>query len=1465
MAGTETLDAQAVRRQRELKRHLIGAVALAAGALLTGVLLVPHGDELLLIHVRNRDIARARALLSDARGQGVSSAASVVAHDELYLLEGHVDDALTETERYVEAHPHDVEAWTRLARMYGDAQRLYDQRRATEEIYRLEPTAAVARRLATLHRWTGDEPAEAAVLRDLVSSGQASTDESLRAARLEASLDHPALARDLLEATRQKDPASFDYAAMELYASVWLALDGQTRLAGRVGSLPIARTQPETLGQLARAMISWGRPDAAVALFDMPPGADVPAERLTMRAQAATGTSEAHRVAEELAVVDAERPLAPTALTAFVQLALSVGDYRLVETVLGSRAHTGAQTLVGLAIGHAVAHGNRQAAQALVARVGDAGLRESPLLALELAVERGDGTGARAWIDRIDGAGDATPDQRAAVAQFEARLGLRDRAFDRLVSLVAGGQAPAWAAGDLAGLAQVTGRVDDGLRALEPAAAIRAPGARSAWAKLAIASGRSDLVATWITDSPDLRAEVPSLTETYYLLAAQEETALAATAASRLFEADRSDDHALLLGQALLAAGRPVDALGPLTLASARRADARDTCDVALMAALRSGAPVADALRRQFTGRLTDPRVSDEHRAFLIDGLWAAGVRGALLQDILPLAARDIDRWLQPLVESARDAGESGSAIAVIGAALAHTAAPSARAGLDTSRHTALVQALMTLDAPDDLLLPHLRQMAYSAGGTWVFAYDERLAARALQADRVALWTAVSRASDASTDDRRGAAARLVELGATPEAIDIFRELAATEGPDGPDVQQLLYLWGPRPTDAQRDWLIARLQHAPPDEQPGWIARLIDAGGASHVVRTMPTLPAGAAPPLATAWLDAYRLGADGSGLRLAIEQILERIGASTDLLRQTGRAALAANLHDLAGRAFAAIAERNPQDLESQRWLGTLAFYEGAHGRARAWLSAYADHGGAAPEALYQLGELSRQAHDEDRARVYFQRARELLDGTLTTASDRTLLANILVRLEDRPLATVVFESVLREQPALDHTRADYAAALLEWGDYGRAWTVLNIDDRPPEGPVPVGRQSAGSQTLEPQPETPRPETSQPDDGGRKRLDLLRLQWLNYKGRYADAQHVVDRLSSRYPSDPDVLLARARADAERGRTADADRAIEQARLAAPAREDIAQLLQAQARARAPLASLSSETRSVGDAWTEQSTRVAVDGHLRLHAPITLSLERLGLTAPRVRRADGNFSPIDTELDRAEASVTAPIAPGATLGGTIFGTRHGAGAGLSFSLDDLRGRSSVTAEVGRPFWEFLETAANDGRRDRVSLERQWRLRADTAAWAVAAWNRYRVADAPGVTSAALTLGVVRTIRRTAPAITLQYGLDRETRLQAALDPLASGPTALSIPLSNREVHLMGAIGRFGVAGIWDAEASGGYTIDRLGGRGSFLTAKMTPRAQARAGIELWADRRLYSIVTSQRVLRAGARVVVRVP
>jgi tetratricopeptide (TPR) repeat protein len=1385
-------------------------MALAALAMAAGLL--PRGDELLLIHVRNHDVTRAREVLAAGVDYGVSTTASVVAHGELYLFEGRVDEALADMEGYIEANPDDADAWAHLATLYRNAQRTHDWTRALGQMYRLTPSDGLARTLVTRFRHSGDEAAEAEVLRDLVAGGRARPDELRRSARLDAAFGRYETARSALESLRRGAPRDFDVPSMELYASLLVDAGMTDVLAQHFQTLPLVREDPMLLVNLAGTMRDWGETDAALSLLAPLPSL----------------------------------PTSPVLVQALVTEALARPDYDLVERVLDG--HPRDPKLVAAAISQAAWTGDRNRAQQFIARFGDDSLVASPMLALELAVERTDTPAALRWIDVVDARQPVPPETVAALAQFESTLGYPARAFDRLVVLARSGRAPEWALFDLATTAGDLGREDEALAVLEPLTS-DSSSARSAWVQLAIALGQPRLIAAWLEAGQPSAADTQALRDAYYALSEGHDTRLAIRAARLLYAVSDHAEDALLFGQALLAANEPIEALTPLRVARDLNVDAALTFDAALHAALTAGGDVAAELRTVFATRLQATGLPEDHRAMLVDGLWQAGERGSLHDDILHLARRDLDVWLSPLVESARARGESGPAIALVSDALGQAATAAATA---VERRELLLNALLDLEAPDDAVLPHLERFALDVGGNWVYAYDDRLALGDRASKQIALWTAVGASPGTTAEDRRGAASRLHELGATLAAADIIQPLAATAAPSNPDVDLLLFLWGPEGSDRQREWLVSRLRGAPVAEQAAWMTHLVNAGGARDVVAAVTDLPGAAPPAFVEAWVTAHRVAGDRGALVSALDAVIAREDLTDAELRLAAEAAVAEGLNLQATRAYEVVAERHPDDLDAMRWLGTLSFYEGRATEAGTWLTAYRAAGGDEAEPLYQLGELALGRREKQRARQLFTLARDRLTGPDAGTGNPGLLANVYVRLGERDPARTLFLGLLAADPELDHTRADYVSALIEWGDFGAADVVLAAGGSSVDPTALAEVPGDAAEALVPE----------ADPSGARRLDLLRYQRLNYRGRYGQALRILDDLGSRFPADPDVLVARAGFDADRGRGPQADAGFQAARSQAPERDDIRQLLDERARLSAPRVSFQTAGRSVRNGWDEETMKAGLEGVLTPRLRFTMSAERLHLTAPRLLQASGKVGAVDAEQHRVEVGVKTPVAVGMTTTATVFASAGGVGAGSVLTRHDLYGATAVTVERGRPFWEFPESAADDGTRDRVGIERQLRFGAETSGWVLANWNRYRLGSGAELTSAGFGLGVVRTVRRRQPTLSLQYGLDIEHRRSASVVEAADGRTFTPVPLSSREVHVAGAISRFKAA-IWDVEAAVGYTVDRLGGHGSFLTARMTPPAGARVGAEFWVERRLYSLATTERVLQIGAALRVR--
>lgn len=1422
-----------------LSLHRKWAVALAAVALIAGAVLLPRGDELMLIHVRNRDVERAQAMMGTDGASHTTN--SIATHGELFELEGRVDKALKEAEDFAAAHPADVAAWTHLAKLYASAQRQDDWTKALATIYRLAPTEERARELASHYHRSGDAESEAAMLHNVIGFGHARADELVRSARLEATAKRFDRSHDAIEQLRRREPRAIDYPTMELLASVLIERKQVDQLAQTFQTLPLAMEDPSVLPTLATALTGWGHSDAALSLLRPVTGRTPLPEWLTAFAIQARGTKEARRAAATLVGIDAMRPLAADPLRELVALELSLSDYDAVEHILSAHAHDRQPAVVAAAIGHAVKNGQRARAQRFVSLAGDDGLTVSPMLALDLAIERADVPAADRWIAAIEAAGRPSPQDAAALAQFEVALGRHDRALTRLTALASTGRAPIWALGNLTTLAVVLHRQTEALAALTPVVADSVD-ARAAWARLAISMDRLDLVDSWFASGPPRSGEAQALKDVYYALSDRHESRLALSAARRLHEAS----DAVRDGS-----GR----MGPV-----QQADAALIYDTALRDAYVAGLDVGGELKDVFAARLTTPSLPDTHRAMVVDGLWRVGERASIYDAILDMAARDLDTWLTPLTGSAKAKGDTTRAVTLVSSALRSTASD----GRDPARRESLVRALLELDAPDDVVLPALDDLAHTVGNTWVFAYDERLAKRSQASRRLDLWWSVGTSPRSSVAERRAAAARLHDLGAPAKAAQVLEPLVASAGPADPDVVMLTSLWGPNATAAQRAWITARLKTASSAEQPLWMTHLVNAGGARDVLSVVPDLPASASPALAGAWLQAVRTAGPRRTYQSAIEKAVAADGLSDGALRIVGRAALGEGLYALAQRAFEGVIKRRSADLDAMRWLGAIAFYRGQHEDAELWLSTYEAGGGHEAEPLFQLGELALARDEDERARTFYSRALEQLSAGTATDVSPSLVATIYVRLGQRDRARAAFETLLSSPVTngvaggLDHVRADYASTLMQWGDDAGARRVLGLDQPPLRASIRPSKRGAPVRvrTAEASPNSTPAQASDLDRNGERRLDLLRVQWLSSHGRYADAERLLGSLGQRFPGDADVLVAQGAFDADRGRSAQAAANFEAARRQAPDREDIARLVDDRQRQEAPHFEVQRTDRSIEGGWEQQSTLASFQARLTDRVKAAVSFERLRLWPSRVLGLLGGPR-VDQEPTRFEGSVSATVATDTTATATVYGTEGGLGAGASVRRDDLYGAWRVAVDRRRPYWDISESAGYDGRQDRVLIERQLRWGSTTSAWAQVGWNRYSFPFGLSQSSSGFGFGVSRVVWRRQPLLSLQYGLDLVRVRGSGADPrLADGGTAYIVPITNREVHLFAATTRFRMS-PWDVNATAGYDIDRLGGRGPVFGFRLTPPASARVGLEVWGDWSLYSVVTTQRVRTAG--------
>lgn len=436
-----------------------------------------------------------------------------------------------------------------------------------------------------------------------------------------------------------------------------------------------------------------------------------------------------------------------------------------------------------------------------------------------------------------------------------------------------------------------------------------------------------------------------------------------------------------------------------------------------------------------------DTAADDETRTAIIDRLDRAGAAGTALTALEHLSDRDPGTWLGSYVEHAKSAG----AQARMRKFLAARAADKVLAG---SRRQEFAYALLDQGMSADLLQA-LASLASDFAGEWEDAYTDALAKLNRNSELRAHLLAAGSKADAPPEARRAVAWRLLELGAKEEGEQVFRQLAAAEPADGPDVEVLLSLWGPRPAAPQLAWLQARANAAPAKDAGAWMRRLTAAGAPDRAIAVFES----ASPQ--TGDMRIARLGAlaardDGGVLRAALVAELERSSGISDpaeraaTLRQLGDLARDADLASESERAYAQLTALDSKNSTACRSHALAALAAGHAKRADEELSRCRTLVPPDFESAVAAGDAALALGDHHKARVWYGRALRLTSAGQDEDSSQDLgRAHALEHVGRIADADRVYRRMAARNRADLSLRADWAEMLLNAGLAREAYAV--------------------------------------------------------------------------------------------------------------------------------------------------------------------------------------------------------------------------------------------------------------------------------------------------------------------------------------------------------------------------------------------------------------------------------------
>lgn len=1017
---------------------VVAVLVVMGGAV--AYLLVPRERELAEIYRRGHEYAAARDAYEAQLAGGRLPLSVVVPLADVYIYFGDVERAIGLLQRYAAAYPDNVEVLRRLADAYSQDQQISRRMETLRKIDTLAPGGEALRDVLDEQRDRADSDSQMATLARLVERPDATPFDVAEYAFLLAGRGEYRHAVVVLERRASQGPKALNYDGIELLCSLLLDLNRPDDAQKYAVAFLAENTDPSAIGAITSLFVTRGRPDIALHLiepFQARAGDDPRLLDDVIQVERAAG--RATQALARLLKLEEEGRLPQSMYAPYVELAVEASDrdraFKGLERV--DPAALQPATITGL-IELALMGGDVTRAAALARRAGDDVFIEAPMVAAELALAQGDKARAEMWVRRAQTMPSLPPRESIALARYEASHDQKASARRRARALA---ESPLTPDADLPSLASLFVQLGasasdaalfDRLRLQRPT-----PRADAAWALVATAAGHTAAVRDWLNQAQGLDEQ--TLADLFYAARDAKQAQLAFAAAERLYKISPSPRNTASYAQALTDVGRAAEALPLLRPLLPGDREIEAIYLIALAKAYAAGAPVRDELVAFATKRINDPSLSATERGDVAAALVAAGAYDVALPLLANLARTQRGNWFWAYVEAAKKAKRGEELAAFLKAELA-------RPDLSRKEREDRIYALIDQGGAA-AALPYLRSQAETYGGEWVFAYEE--AAKKAGQENQFLDFLVKRLEqpDLPRAERRESAFRLLAANRKPQAEKVFFSLARDQPPESPEVQQLLYLWGPRPTPAQLDWLEKRAREARGAEKGAWLEVLANDGAASRVVQVAEESGPAASMDAAvfTAYVQALSSLRRNDKLAQALDQRLSK-ETSPIVLRKLARAAAENGLALPALDGYRRILSREPNDRDALRGAGVAAAAAQRYEDARRYLTRYFVLGPADDyEAAFVLGEALSSLGQQGAAAASYTRALKAIDAASKPSFQMRLVrANILQRLGRAQEALAAFEALRAERPNDRDLRADMVTALMQNKSYDDAQRVL-------------------------------------------------------------------------------------------------------------------------------------------------------------------------------------------------------------------------------------------------------------------------------------------------------------------------------------------------------------------------------------------------------------------------------------
>lgn len=1439
-------------------------------------LIIPSDSEVALIEFKDKQYEKALKLYEEQYEQGNLRLDVVMHLTGVYLQFGEIDKAIKVMEDYVAAHPENLAARRELGSLYQYGQRLDDYTRNLEEINRLEQSTENLKALSDMYELTEDYDKQVPVVVKLIESKEAQgTHNMTSAARMLASEKKYDEAIGMLRKKRESLPEEEKRNFDDSYDDVEL---------------------------LIRLLIDVGKPEEALAearqYRDMSPPLGQVAN-LANIINYLIGVDEAYAFIQPYEARITEHP---SLLAEYVLILMRLGENEKAYTLLKPlfEAQTLPMDLQDELLFLAIEQGDNETADALIGMIDFASLTEETSISLiELALvhdvprlieiintesrESGDLAESKPMLDaalaialRQDGVKeklDALPYetlafyQRAQLARVCAQVS-HDACIDRFeASLPA---VTELSEADTIGTGEIllaSGRYGSGRDYIAPVKdTYKSAKFQELWVRYAAANGDIDTVTAWLDAHPN-SANRLLLTDLYFHTFNSGHYALAVNLAERIIAMENNPDTRGYLVQAYMKNNQLAEAVSILRDHRAESAQDADNYLYALIQLVKRDSSYADELSTYAQSQLASGNTSYKQRLALIYALIDAGQGDLAMPYVRSIALKEGGTWVPLYAEYVLKQGNPDEAVTfwhelaqrphVNNEMLSQIAYGLLEHGHGDAAIDLFEQ--MALSEPADSTI--VQQMVYLWGPNLTLDQMLWLHARAEAAqDPVEKSQWMSYAVNGSN---ARSLMQMVRMEPTSLEYRVVEEpyLAAVNLTDH--------------TEYLESYLAHRIEYT---ENPAELKRYATYATwynmNAQAVRGYEKILA-QQPENGEALL---YLGIQAHG-RANYTQSRDMLSQYIHLL-ETGKVKETPESY----QAYFYVAETLRRDREKEAmvplYYSTIQLIQNQavpENEARSKLAQALAHSGDYRAARAEFERLLQHYPDDGLLRADYaslllemkdyDAAQKVMANYAGPVFERADLQPLVIRNQavqtyeligyDQQLVVVLDPAVKSRGWLTDEQIKDYPWLSYTGQGYNRATLVAH-----PAYRMEVYLAADGSLIVTPIPVISEQEIMAGEQLNRRYVLLDARMKLETGEGYA-AREALHELLANNPENPEVLGFTANAENYLRNWPRALKLLKKAQAMQPDNQDIAKLMRDINRLHAPNVFLDQEWRMLGDN-DEFITTVGGNYMVDYKWEMGVLLQHNEMDTTTIRRSNGEQGEFELDKQRAEVYMAHHWEDGEKLKGSLFANNDTLGGGLYFNWLNPIGYTGLAAEYHRPYWNFIESVADDVTRDRLEVNHAITLTGDITISAQAGLNNYNldVRDdvfQSGFFGAQIAVPVVREPYYLA----VGYGIDAEYKIDEDFLTDSNGVQFQSLPTRSREIHFLSLIGSYNFTEDTIGNATVGYAIDRLGEHGPSGEVRLTHYLTESTSVEGRASYGLSSADTNDDVTRLGVQLKYR--